>query len=769
MGYLHRDCKSKALPIGCCDMSVKCRCRWNLGHTWCSFLWQHPSCLLSSTLTFFISSFVIFAALGFLFSWLVFPPFSQPFLDSAGVGCQPDNEGSWSVGLFLGDNPLLLQPIEEVGIQKNRSSAWPVANPILTCASVIDASYPSNFVADPFLFIQGSTLYVFFESKNALTKQGDIGVAQSLDGGASWKYLGIALDEEWHLSYPFVFIYNNEIYMMPEGSAKGDLRLYRALQFPLIWTLDRVLIRRPLVDATMIEYNGKYWIFGSDFQRFGVKKNGELEIWYASTPLGPFMQHKGNPVRNEDRSLGARNGGRPFIYDGQLYRVGQDCGETYGRRLHLFRVEILTKHKFHEVEVPLGVAESRKGRNAWNGLRYHHLDAQRLPSGGWIAVMDGDRVPSGDINTRYLTGTAAFVFLVFLVSFVGVILGVVQFVFPFSKWLDASKRNDMALGYVRSQFKSKFHRALSQLNRATSTVRGRILFHSCGGASLMLLCFVLGIISVCIGVRSFFGGNRAEEPYIVGGQYSQFTLIAMTYEARLWNLQMYVKHYSRCASVKEILVIWNKGQPPNPDTDFDSAVPVRIRLEEKNSLNNRFKPDPLIKTRAVLELDDDILMTCDDLERAFSAWRQHPERIVGFYPRLVNGNPLKYRNEWYARANKGYNMILTGAAFIDSQTAFPMYWSEKAEEGRALVDKLFNCEDILLNYIIANSTTSRTVEYIHPAWAIDTSKLSSAAISRDTNSHYMKRTQCLLEFSKLYGTSLLQIWEFGTRSDGWDY
>ncbi|KAI5077385.1 hypothetical protein GOP47_0007209 [Adiantum capillus-veneris] len=711
----------------------------------------------------------VVTSLAFIFSWLTFSPFGQPLLNSAELGCQPDNEGSWSIGLFFGGSPLSLQPIEQVNINNNRSSAWPVANPILTCASVKDASYPSNFIADPFLFIQGSTLYVFFESKNALTKQGDIGVAKSSDGGVSWKYLGIALDEEWHLSFPFVFTYIGEIYMMPEGSGKGDLRLYRALQFPLTWILDRVLIKRPLVDATMVEFKGKYWILGSDFKRFGVRKNGELEIWFASSPLGPFQEHKGNPVHNGDRSLGARNGGRPFIYKGQLYRLGQDCGETYGRRLRLFHVEVLNIYEFQEVEVPLGFAESKKGRNAWNGMRYHHLDAQRLPSGGWIAVMDGDRVPSGDINARYLVGSAAFLVSVFLVLSLGIIFGAVQCVFPLSKCLGAHKRNDVALGWVSSQVTSKLHRALSHLSRNTSALRGRIRSSSCAGASLVVLCFLLSVISVCIGVRSFFGGNGAEEPYLVGGHYSQFTLVTMTYEARLWNLKMYVKHYSRCASVKEILVVWNKGRPPHPDNDFDSAVPVRIRVEEKNSLNNRFKPDSHIKTRAVLELDDDILMTCDDLERAFSAWRQHPERVVGFYPRLVDGSPLKYRNKRYARSNNGYNMILTGAAFLDSKTAFDEYWSEESKQGRALVDKLFNCEDILFNYMIANSTTGRTVEYIHPTWAIDTSKLSGSAISRNTKVHYMKRTSCLNKFAELYGGLPLKIWEFGTRADEWDY
>lgn len=41
--------------------------------------------------------------------------------------------------------------------------------------------------------------------------QGDIGVAESTDKGATWKPLGIALDEAWHLSFPFVFNYNGQV------------------------------------------------------------------------------------------------------------------------------------------------------------------------------------------------------------------------------------------------------------------------------------------------------------------------------------------------------------------------------------------------------------------------------------------------------------------------------------------------------------------------------------------------------------------------------
>lgn len=314
---------------------------------------------------------------------------------------------------------------------------------------------------------------------------------------------------------------------------------------------------------------------------------------------------------------------------------------------------------------------------------------------------------------------------------------------------------------------SKVRRFCSRLNRVPPFLRGWVKVNTRVGRCVVAFIFAIGVALMCTGVHYIYGGNGADEPYLWKGHYSQFTLLTMTYDARIWNLKMYVKHYSRCSSVKEIVVVWNKGVPPN-SSDFDSVVPVRIRVEARNSLNNRFRMDPLIKTRAVLELDDDIMMTCDDVERGFKVWREHPDRIVGFYPRLINGNPLKYRAERYARKHEGYNMILTGAAFIDSQLAFQKYNSPQVRLGRELVDKYFNCEDVLLNYLYANASSSRTVEYVKPAWAIDTSKFSGAAISRNTKVHYRIRSNCLAKFSQMYGGLAGRKWAFDARKDGWD-
>ena len=53
---------------------------------------------------------------------------------------------------------------------RDEGAAWPVANPVVTCASLSDANFPSNFVADPFLYVQviillnGFSLIFFLKS-----------------------------------------------------------------------------------------------------------------------------------------------------------------------------------------------------------------------------------------------------------------------------------------------------------------------------------------------------------------------------------------------------------------------------------------------------------------------------------------------------------------------------------------------------------------------------------------------------------------------------
>ncbi|KAI7844140.1 hypothetical protein COHA_002275 [Chlorella ohadii] len=307
-------------------------------------------------------------------------------------------QGSWSIGIFRGPSPLQLQPLDDT--KQGRSSS--AANPVLTCASVTGP--PSNFVADPFLLQRDGKLYLFYETKAAQLGRGQIGVAVSSDGGASFQHLGVALDLPWHLSYPFVFEHGGQVYMLPEGSGSGRLTLYRAAQFPLVWEEERVLVPRPLVDASLVEWQSRWYLLASDLAQPGAAKNGNLNVWHATSPLGPWEPHPANPVANGPREAGFRNGGRLVVHDGRLYRFGQDCGETYGHKLVAYEVTQLSPTQFEQRMVPhsiSGLGGQRK--RSWISVRHHHIDAQQLPSGEWIAAIDGDSVPSGPISSQAIS------------------------------------------------------------------------------------------------------------------------------------------------------------------------------------------------------------------------------------------------------------------------------------------------------------------------------------------------------------------------------
>ena len=46
----------------------------------------------------------------------------------------------------------------------------------------------------------------------------------------------------------------------------------------------------------------------------------------------------------------------------------------------------------------------------------------------------------------------------------------------------------------------------------------------------------------------------------VGGRYSKYTLMIITYESRLRLAQLAVRRYSRCPSVGEVVIVWNAGK-----------------------------------------------------------------------------------------------------------------------------------------------------------------------------------------------------------------
>lgn len=268
--------------------------------------------------------------------------------------------------MYEGPSPFELAPIRNA------------PNPVLTAHDV--TGIPAEFVADPFMIRHENAWYLFCEVWNNASEHGDIGLATSADG-TSWDYEQIVLDEPFHLSYPFVFQYDDAYYMIPETYETESVRLYRADPFPTAWRFEQELISgRPYLDTTLFDYDGKLWLFTG-------LGNDTLLLFGAPELNGPWTEHPASPlIENDPRT--ARPAGAVFRYDGRIFRPAQNCRPTYGRQTRLFEIETLTESEYSEHEAkqsPLFAAT----HIGWNARGMHHLDLHRQPDGQWLAAVDG--------------------------------------------------------------------------------------------------------------------------------------------------------------------------------------------------------------------------------------------------------------------------------------------------------------------------------------------------------------------------------------------
>jgi len=205
-----------------------------------------------------------------------------------------------------------------------------------------------RYWADPFPIIVDGKYYLFFEEVLYETNHGHIVVAE-IDRTAKPETLDckVALKRDYHLSYPFVFSWQDRLFMIPESSSNSTVELYSCESFPDSWKLEKVLMDNVNAkDATLIEVDGLWWLFVSIIE--GPFAD-ELRIFYAESPLGPWAPHPQNPVSSDVRNL--RPAGRPFIWKNQLYRPAQDCSRYYGYAVTINRILKLSPTEFLEEEV----------------------------------------------------------------------------------------------------------------------------------------------------------------------------------------------------------------------------------------------------------------------------------------------------------------------------------------------------------------------------------------------------------------------------------
>lgn len=215
--------------------------------------------------------------------------------------------------------------------------------------------------ADPFPFIHQGEMHLFIEEIDKASGLGSIAVmTEQADGRFSPPRT--AIKKPFHLSYPFVFEWDGDVFLVPESSGAGVVDLYRATRFPLEWERVRSLLSNVrAVDPTILRHDGRWWLM-TNLREAGASSWDELFLYFADSLLGKFTPHPCNPVVSNVRS--ARPAGRIFTREGRLYRPSQDCSGHYGRGLVINEITTLTQKEYRETVVARHDADMLEGSDS---------------------------------------------------------------------------------------------------------------------------------------------------------------------------------------------------------------------------------------------------------------------------------------------------------------------------------------------------------------------------------------------------------------------
>ena len=204
----------------------------------------------------------------------------------------------------------------------------------------------SRWFADPFFIKRNKKHYIFFEDYDIKKKIGAISCVE-LNKNNSIKFHKNIIKEKFHLSFPFLFKFNNELYLIPETSVDKSIKLYKCTKFPNKWVFVKNLINDINCVDTIIFKHQKFWYLLTCMMS---KKNiyNKLVGYYSKNPIEvKWNIIKKFPLVSEYN--GGRNGG--IIHDSlkNIYRVGQiQLPGRYGYGHTINRLIKISKDNYKE-------------------------------------------------------------------------------------------------------------------------------------------------------------------------------------------------------------------------------------------------------------------------------------------------------------------------------------------------------------------------------------------------------------------------------------
>jgi hypothetical protein len=206
---------------------------------------------------------------------------------------------------------------------------------------------PDRFWADPHIVVYNRRFFVFFEELIFSKGKAHISAFEIDENGMKGKPVQV-LSEKHHLSYPFLFESDDDLFMIPESNSNSCIPLYKCEEFPDKWChVENLIENVSAVDATVHFQNDKWWLFAGLRDQAGASLNDELCIFSSDRLLkGNWTAHRNNPVISDVRR--ARPAGPIFIEEGMLFRPSQNSSFHYGYGLNINRITKLSDFTYEE-------------------------------------------------------------------------------------------------------------------------------------------------------------------------------------------------------------------------------------------------------------------------------------------------------------------------------------------------------------------------------------------------------------------------------------
>lgn len=201
-----------------------------------------------------------------------------------------------------------------------------------------------NWIADPFILsVDDSRIQILVEQ---LYKR--VGRLVLLDVDlASMEIirLKVILQLPTHLSFPYIWRENGEVYIMPENVASGQLIIWHFNVEKEELENPRTLVDVPLEDAQLCKMGEKYYIMGVKYVHndyFMCTKH--LEVYSAESLFGPYTY-----LQTIDNSHRLERGAGEIWHDRDtIIRPAQNCENGYGTNLLFYRMKLKEDGTFSE-------------------------------------------------------------------------------------------------------------------------------------------------------------------------------------------------------------------------------------------------------------------------------------------------------------------------------------------------------------------------------------------------------------------------------------